>query len=187
MPKVKETHSTQRDPQTDTEKSTSNSQSDDKLAELLSKMDKRDATLSELLSHVIKKDSEEGQRLMPSDRERDDVYTEKSFMKDMELQMDRVTERNRRFMEKVAKSPKSEYVTVTIPQMYRKYFGSTLPVGVNGTIISIPVNNRPYRIHKIFVPALRQRLNYKDEKISQMTATENRDIREIDSRSDLGQ
>jgi hypothetical protein len=87
--------------------------------------------------------------------------------------------RNKRFLEKMYRAPKSDYVVMRIPRVYAKYFGSELPVGLNGSVIQVPVNGQPFRVHKDFVPIINQALEYKDQKISFMEDTNFEDVAEV--------
>jgi hypothetical protein len=93
---------------------------------------------------------------------------------------------NQKFIEGLANSPESDYVMFTIPRIYQKYFGSTLPASVNGSIINIPIDNKPHRLHKLYVASARARIDYEDEKVSFMSRNGGRDYTLVD-RNTLGQ
>lgn len=93
---------------------------------------------------------------------------------------------NEGFVRKLANSPESEYVTVNIPRFFRQSFGPMLHVGVNGSVIAVPIDGRPHRVHKVFVPNIRRALDYEDEKIDFMNRSEQSDVRYAE-RDTLGQ
>lgn len=101
----------------------------------------------------------------------------------MNEEFDRVVRENRNFMLELTKAPKSDYRTVQIPQVYRKYFGSQLVVGVNGSFVTIPVDGRPHRVHKSFYNVILRKLDYEDNKISHMEQTDFSDVLEADRES----
>ena len=105
----------------------------------------------------------------------------------MNKEFDEAVSRNKKFLEKMAKLPQSEYRTIRIPKMYRKYLGSSLPVGINGSIIYIPIDNKPHRIPKEYYALAQRKLEYEDDKNSVMESTDRSDIHEVDSIESLGQ
>jgi hypothetical protein len=86
---------------------------------------------------------------------------------------------NKRFLQGLANIPRKDLVTVRIPRVYAKQFGSVLPMGLNGSVIGIPIDNKPHLIPKVFKPFLENTLNYEDEKISFMERSGNVDMAEI--------
>lgn len=100
-------------------------------------------------------------------------------MNDVNKQFDQRMARNRKFVETLANSPKSDYRIMSIPQIYAKYFGSELPVGLNGSVIQVPINGRRFRVHKKFVPIINQALKFKDQKVAFMEDTEGVDLAEV--------
>jgi len=94
--------------------------------------------------------------------------------------------KNKQFLERLYSSPKSDFVVMRIPRVYAKYFGSFLPVGLNGSVIQVPVNGQSFRIHKHFVPIIEQALEYKDQKIAFMEDTDFQDIAEVPEVGSLG-
>ena len=105
--------------------------------------------------------------------------------REMNAEFDRVVKENREFMTKLARAPKSDYRSVRIPQVYRKYFGSQLVVGLNGSFVTVPVDGRSHRVHKDFYSIIMRKLDYEDNKISHMQETDFSDVFEAD-RDSLG-
>lgn len=101
-----------------------------------------------------------------------------SIIKEMQRDFDHTVNANKRFLEKFANTPRSEMVYVQIPRVYAKYIGSVLPVGVNGSVVAIPVDNNPYLVPKVVKDIVTRCLAYEDEKISFMEASGNSDITE---------
>ena len=99
------------------------------------------------------------------------------IMREMSQEFDRKVNQNRKFLEKMAATPRKDMVVYTIPMVYRQWIGQTLSVSLNGSVITIPVNNRGYLIPKVYKPIIDQMLRYEDEKISYMTDNDNKDIR----------
>lgn len=99
---------------------------------------------------------------------------------------DRRVNENKRFLQRLANAPESDYRYISIPRVYAKYLGSNIPVSINGSVITIPVNGKRYKVHKYYVPIIRQRIEYEDEKISYMDQTDFSDVLEVDH-GDLGQ
>ncbi len=87
---------------------------------------------------------------------------------------------NEAVLKMLANAPQSDFTTITIPRVYANYFGSTLPAGLNGSIINIPIDNQPHRIHKAYLPIIKTSLDYADEKIAYMNKTERNDTRLVD-------
>ena len=108
-------------------------------------------------------------------------------VREMNSEYERVIKDNRKFMQRLANAPKEDYRTISIPRVYRKYFGSQLVVGINGSFVTIPVDGRPHRVHKDFYSLIRRKLEYEDDKISTMEQTNFEDVMEVDSRDTLGQ
>lgn len=52
----------------------------------------------------------------------------------------------------------SEYVTVSIPSIYRSRLGSNLPISVGLETITIPVDGKSYKVKKPFAAALKKHL-----------------------------
>ena len=104
----------------------------------------------------------------------------------MNREFDARVARNQNFMKKLADAPRSDYVIMSIPRVFAKYFGSQLPVGLNGSVIQVPINGRPFRIHKAYVPIIQQTLNYEDQKIAFMEQTDFEDVTEVDSLQTVG-
>lgn len=100
------------------------------------------------------------------------------ILKEMNNDFDHVLNANKRFMGQLANTPKSEMVMVQIPRVYAKYLGSVLPVGLNGSVIAIPIDNKPYLIPKRMKEIVDKTLAYEDEKISFMERTGNSDVTE---------
>lgn len=92
------------------------------------------------------------------------------------IKFDETVRKNAEFLRGLANPKKEDIVYVTIPRIYRPYFGSMLPVGLNTSFINIPIDNRPHPIHKAFLPIVMTKLGYEDEKISFMQNTNSRDI-----------
>lgn len=103
----------------------------------------------------------------------------KDAVRKLNAVFDGVRHQNEAFLQKLAKAPRSDFVTVTIPRVYRKYFGSQIMLGLNNSVISIPVDGKRYQIHKHFVPILEQKLQYEDEKIGFMEQTNFEDVRYV--------
>ena len=108
-------------------------------------------------------------------------------VREMNSEYERVIKENRLFMERLSKAPKSDYRTISIPQVYRKYFGSQLVVGINGSFVTVPVDGRPHRVHKDFYSLIKRKLEYEDDKISTMEQTQFSDVIEVSDRDTLGQ
>lgn len=106
---------------------------------------------------------------------------------EMNKEFERVVKDNRTFVERLSKAPKSDYRTISIPQVYRKYLGSQLVVGINGSIVTIPVDGRSYRVHKDFYSLIKRKLEYEDDKISTMEQTDRSDVFEVTDSTVLGQ
>jgi hypothetical protein len=92
---------------------------------------------------------------------------------------DKRLESNRKFMARLASAPEKEFTKIKIPRVYAQYFGPMLPVGINGSLINIPIDNKYHKVHKIYVPIIEQTLEYEDEKISFMQRTGKNDTREV--------
>lgn len=107
-------------------------------------------------------------------------------VRDMQTEYDRVVRYNNEFMKELANAPRSDYRTVRIPEVYKKYFGSQLVVGINGSFVTVPVDNRPHRVHKDFYSLIMRKLEYEDDKISTMARTGNEDVVEVEDSSSLG-
>jgi len=87
---------------------------------------------------------------------------------------------NEAVLRALASAPPESFTMITIPRVYASYFGSTMPAGLNGSIINIPIDNQPHRIHKAFLPIIKACLDYADEKIAFMNKTERNDTRLVD-------
>ena len=108
-------------------------------------------------------------------------------VREMNSEFERVVKNNRDFMQRLSKAPKEDYRTISIPRVYRKYFGSQLVVGINGSFVTVPVDGRPHRVHKDFYSLIKRKLEYEDDKISTMEQTDFSDVFEVDGRDSLGQ
>jgi len=97
-------------------------------------------------------------------------------MRNMNNEFERVVQENNKFLRSLLNPSKEDKVYVTIPRVYKPYFGSMLPVGINTSIINVPIDNRPHPIHKAFLPIIMAKLGYEDEKISYMQATDFSDV-----------
>lgn len=64
-------------------------------------------------------------------------------------------------------SGRGNYRTITIPKVYRKWTGD-ITAGLNGVVIKVKADGRPYRVHKSFVPIIINKLRYVDDKVSTM-------------------
>lgn len=109
----------------------------------------------------------------------------KRVVQEWSNRFDQVKAENDKFIRSLAATPKSELVPVKIPQMYRNYFGSQLPVGLNGSIITIPINGRTQYVPKALYNIIARKLEYEDSKIAFMQDNENSDVRYAD-RTSLG-
>lgn len=109
------------------------------------------------------------------------------LVREMNEEYERIIKENRQFMEKLARSPKSDYRKVAIPKVFRKYFGSQLVVGLNGSFVTVPVDGRPHRVHKDFYSIIMSKLDYIDDKVDSMERTDFTDVMEVDDRESLGQ
>ncbi len=107
-------------------------------------------------------------------------------VRDMNRQFDNRVRDNKQFMEKLANAPVSDYRTITIPRMFKKYFGSQLLVGLNGSVISVAIDGRPHRVHKHFLPIIRTKLDYEDQKIDFMERTDFSDVVEVTDVGSIG-
>lgn len=86
---------------------------------------------------------------------------------------------NREAVRRIAETPESEYVTVMIPAIYQKYFGPSLPVGHNMSIITVPIDGKRHRIPRVFESAINQALAYEDEKVAFSTRTAGNDTAQV--------
>lgn len=107
-------------------------------------------------------------------------------MQTINRNFDKRVAHNNEFVKILANSPRKDYVVMSIPRVFAKYFGSQLPVGLNGSVIQVPVNGRPFRVHKLYVPIIKQALEYKDQKIAFMESTNFEDIAEVPDVGSLG-
>jgi hypothetical protein len=67
----------------------------------------------------------------------------------------------------------SEYVDVSVPEIYKEYLPYVL-VGFNGATIKIPADGKVYRVHKKFAADFRRKLRHYDRKIALMKDTRGR-------------
>lgn len=135
--------------------------------------------LSTIISSVVGevlKGTKSNQNQQPSAQNSQDVM--RNVQTRMNSAFDAVEKRNRDFLHSLAKWPKERYVSVRIPRVYRRYFGSTLPLGLSGSVIYVPVDGMPHAIPDVFVPLLERKLSYEDEKIDFMERTGKADISE---------
>lgn len=108
------------------------------------------------------------------------------IIKKINQEYDNAVKANTKFMASLVNAPESDYVKVIIPRVYKPYFGPMLPVGLNGSLINIPIDNRPHKVHKAYLPIILQKLRYEDEKIDFMNRTGKSDVFFVGSREDLG-
>lgn len=101
-------------------------------------------------------------------------------MKQLEKQFDRRLNENNRFIQGMFNAPRKDLRWIRIPRIYRKHIGSQLPVGLNGNVITIPVDGNSYLVHKDYLPIINQKLEYEDQKISYMEDSGYEDISEVD-------
>lgn len=107
-------------------------------------------------------------------------------VRDIQKQLDRRITENKRFMQSLVNAPASDYITMRIPRVFAKYFGSQMLVGLNGSVIQVPVNGRPFRVHKHYVPIINQKIEYEDQKIAYMEQTNFEDIAEVPDAQSIG-
>jgi len=136
--------------------------------------------LSELMPYLQNNTNQTPQQIQQTTKE-----VKERVVRELNGEYERVINENRKFMTRLAQAPKTEYKTVRIPQVYRKYFGSQLVVGLNGSFVTVPVDGRPHRVHKDFYSLIQQKLDYEDSKISHMEQTGFNDVLET-SRENLG-
>ena len=127
-----------------------------------------------------------GSELKEKQKETTSKQVKQRAIREMQGAYDEAVTQNNQFMRELAEAPKSDYRTVRIPEVYRKYFGSQLVVGINGSFVTVPVNNRPHRVHKDFYSLIMRKLEYEDDKISTMERTGNNDVIEVEDSSSLG-
>jgi len=106
-------------------------------------------------------------------------------IRDMEVKFQDTVKANNRFTQSLVNLPKEQMTRIRIPKVYRKYFGPYLPVGINGVVITIPIDNNYHPIPKIYLPLINRTIDYEDEKIDYMERTGSKDIQEV-TRETLG-
>ena len=137
------------------------------------------ATMKEMLPYLQAQQAPQREAVMPPGARE----ARAKVIANMNREFDMEVRRNTDFIHKLAKSPKSDYVTLSIPRVFREYIGDYLLVGLNGSVINFPVDGRPHRVHKAFVPIIRQKVQFEDQKIDFMERTERSDVAEFsDSR-----
>ena len=158
--------------------------SDLKQEELISKVVGNTTTkvMEQLMPYL-----QQGKQADSKEYEKTVKQVKQRVVRDMNSEYQRVIQDNKNFMYKLSKAPKSDYRTITIPQVYRKYIGPYLPVAINGSFINVPINGRPYRVHKDYYSLIKRRMDYEDDKIATMERTDFSDVIEVDSRDSLGQ
>ena len=108
------------------------------------------------------------------------------IMRDMNRQFDARVNKNRGFVERIANAPREDLRRVSIPRMFKKYFGPQLLVGLNTSVVSIPIDGRVHLVHKDFLPIIRMKLDYEDQKIDFMEQTDFEDITEVSDVQSIG-
>lgn len=139
-------------------------------------------TTSKILTELMPYLNNGGQKT-PQEIEKTTKQVKERVINQMNSEYDRVIKQNKEFMMRIAKAPKSEYRMIRIPQVYRKYFGSQLVVGLNGSFVTVPIDGRAHRVHKDFYSIIQRKLEYEDNKISHMEQTEFTDVLETDRES----
>lgn len=135
--------------------------------------------MQELMPHLTKGNEQ---------KTRDTVQrVNQRVVREMNTEFEEVVQANKEYMRKIAQAPKKDFRIISIPQVYRKYFGPTLPVGINGSFVTVPVDGRPHRVHKDFYSIIKRKLDYEDNKISYMEQTNFSDTLEVPDRDTLGQ
>lgn len=141
--------------------------------------------VSDIISQTIQKTIEGLAPLLnrggasPEVVQRSGESVRRDVIREINTDFERLVNANKRFLEKLANTPKSEQVVVRIPKVYAKYLGGSLPVGLNGSIIYIPADNRPYLVPKSMKAIIENTIAYEDEKIDFMERTGNSDVAEI--------
>jgi hypothetical protein len=107
------------------------------------------------------------------------------MVSEMNRNFDVLVKQNKEFARRIAEAPRSDFRYVSIPRMFAKYLGSHVLAALNGSTISFPVDGRRHLVYKWFIPAIRQRIDYIDEKVSFMDKTDFSDVLEVDH-GDLG-
>lgn len=134
--------------------------------------------LSELLPYLQNNTNQSKEQIENTTKQ-----VKERVVRDLNSEYERVIRENRKFMTRLAQAPKSEYRSIRIPQVYRKYFGSQLVVGLNGSFVTVPVDGRPHKVHKDFYSIIQKKLEYEDNKISYMEQTGFNDVIETDRES----
>ena len=117
----------------------------------------------------------------PKERTQDALHSHRErVVREINKTFDQRMKANNEFLRKLASAPKEDFRYVMIPRVYGKYFGPTLPVSINGSTINVPVDGRRHKVHKLFVPIIKQKLDYEDEKIAFMEASNFEDVRYVD-------
>lgn len=156
---------------------------DPELVKLMMQLNKETVKdLAEVLIPILNKSQSEPVAYAPKtmSEQRSQTLTE------INREFQRKQEENARFMRELSEAPKKDFVRYSIPLIYKKHVGSVLPVGLNGSVITFPVDGRPHPIHKAFVLHIEQKLRYIDEQVAFMDNNNNSDVREINY-ADLGQ
>ena len=113
----------------------------------------------------------------PTPKKADTVSDVRSrVIRDMEAQFQKTLKANKNFANVLANLKPKDYTRIRIPRVYKKYFGPYLPVGINGIIITVPIDNNYHKIPKLYLPIIEKTLRYEDEKIDFMERTDNSDI-----------
>ena len=106
-------------------------------------------------------------------------------IRDMEVKFQATVKANNRFNQSLQNLKPAQMTRIRIPKVYRKYFGPYLPVGINGVVITVPIDNNYHPIPKIYLPLIDRTIAYEDEKIDFMERTGSKDIKEV-TRETLG-
>lgn len=106
-------------------------------------------------------------------------------VKVIQKNLDRRINENKKFMDRLANAPRSEFAYIRIPRLYKKYFGSQLPVGLNGSTIQIPIDGRRHLVHKAYIPIINMKLEYEDQKVDYMEQSGYEDIEYVDDITDV--
>lgn len=74
-----------------------------------------------------------------------------------------VAEANRRKLG--SRFKKEKKVSVTIPPLYKPYFGKVMTVSINGVSVAVPVDGKPYSVPKSFAEEIKIRMFRQNELI----------------------
>jgi len=140
-------------------------------------------TTSKILTELMPYLQNNGAQRTPQEIEKTTKQVKERVINQMNSEYDRVIKENKQFMTRLAQAPKSDYRNIRIPQVYRKYFGSQMVVGLNGSFVTVPIDGRSHRVHKDFYSIIQRKLEYEDNKISHMEQTEFTDVIETDRES----